>query len=102
MSEVPQENPLLEANMSEREYEFAWTRRIAPEPKGAMKWVDHVEAESSVDNRESLEEYLSEQIAALHFEAEIDQALCFPVGNLDERGYLAVSVEDLHAAWGST
>ena len=78
MSEVPQENPLLEANMSEREYEFAWTRRIAPEPKGAMKWVDHVEAESSVDNRESLEEYLSEQIAALHFEAEIEQALCFP------------------------
>ena len=86
MSEVPQENPLLEANMSEREYEFAWTRRIAPEPKGAMKWVDHVEAESSVDNRESLEEYLSEQIAALHFEAEIEQLGRFGRGSACRMG----------------
>lgn len=101
LSEAAQENPLLEANMPERECEFAWTGRIASEPKGGVKRADNVEAESSADNGESLEEYLSEQIAALHLEAEIEQALRFLAGNLDERGYLIVSEEKLHVAWGS-
>ncbi len=101
LNSAAQENPLLEASIPEREFQFERISRIAPEFGRRLQRDEQTDLDIAAEKGESLEEYLSEQIAALHLDAKTEQALRFLVGNLDENGYLDVSQEAFGAAWGN-
>lgn len=101
LNAAAQENPLLEASIPEREFQFERIGRITPEFGRRLQRDEQTDLDIAAEKGESLEEYLSEQIAALHLDAKTEQALRFLVGNLDENGYLDVSQEALCAAWGN-
>lgn len=100
LNAAAQENPLLEASVPEQRLELEWIGTM-PQKYGCRTQRDEqTDTDLPAENGESLEEYLSEQIAALHLDAKTEQALRFLVGNLNENGYLDVSQEALRAAWG--